>query len=94
MTAFDPKTFLSSITQRAGVYVMSGVDGSVLYIGKAKNLKSRLSSYFVTSGLSTKTRALVKRIADIKVTVVGTEIEALLLEQNLIKEHRPPYNVL
>lgn len=94
MSAFDPKTFLSSLTQRAGVYVMSGDDGAVLYIGKAKNLKSRLSSYFVTSGLSIKTRALVKRIADIKVTVVGTEIEALLLEQNLIKEHRPPYNVL
>jgi len=73
---------------------MHDASGAILYIGKAKNLKNRLSSYFVKSGLSVKTRALVKRIAEIKVNVVASELEALLLEQNLIKSHRPPYNVL
>ncbi|WP_286241056.1 excinuclease ABC subunit UvrC [Neptuniibacter halophilus] len=68
--------------------------GALLYIGKAKNLKNRVSSYFRSSGLSIKTQALVSKIADIQVTVTNSETEALLLEQNLIKQYRPPYNIL
>ncbi len=67
--------------------------GALLYVGKAKNLKSRVSSYFRGSGLTTKTLVLVSKIADIQVTVTTTEVDALLLEHNLIKEHRPPYNI-
>lgn len=73
---------------------MYDADNGLLYIGKAKNLKNRVSSYFRSSGLSIKTRALVAKIADVQVTITNSETEALLLEQNLIKQHRPPYNIL
>ena len=69
-------------------------DGEVLYVGKAKNLKNRVSSYFRSTGLTTKTAALVKRIISIDVTVTETETEALILEHNLIKQYRPPFNIL
>lgn len=91
---FDSRAFLRRLTRRPGVYQMYDGDGNILYVGKAKNLKNRVSSYFRTSGLSTKTRALVARIRRIEVTVTGSETEALLLEQNLIKQQRPPYNIL
>lgn len=91
---FDSKAFLRRLTQRPGVYQMYGADGKILYVGKAKNLKNRVSSYFRSSGLSAKTQALVARICRIEVTVTGSETEALLLEQNLIKQQRPPYNIL
>ena len=91
---FDAESFLKQLTRRSGVYQMMGADGEVLYVGKAKNLKSRVTSYFRSAGLTTKTIALVNRINDIQVTVTSTEVDALLLEHNLIKEHRPPYNVL
>ncbi len=93
-SGFDADEFLKSVTRRPGVYIMYADDESVLYVGKAKNLRSRLSSYFRATGLTTKTMALVSRIANIQVTVTATETEALLLEQNLIKQYRPPYNIL
>lgn len=91
---FDYKSVLKQLTQRPGVYQMLAQDGSVLYVGKAKNLKNRVSSYFKKQGLHVKTAALVSKIAGIDVTVTETEIEALILEQNLIKQYRPPYNIL
>ncbi|WP_067522464.1 excinuclease ABC subunit UvrC [Endozoicomonas ascidiicola] len=91
---FDHKSFLESVSTRPGVYDMRDGHGKTLYIGKAKNLKNRLSSYFRATGLTTKTMALVSRIVDIEVTVTQTETEALLLEQNLIKDRRPQYNIL
>ena len=92
--AFDHSLFLSNTTQQSGIYQMFGVDGAILYVGKAKNLKTRLSSYFRKTGLTPKTQALVARIARIEVTVTASETEALILEQNLIKSNRPPYNIL
>ncbi len=77
-----------------GVYRMFDQQGEILYVGKAKNLKKRLSSYFRSTGLSAKTQSLVKLIDHIEVTITHTEGEALLLESNLIKEHRPRYNIL
>ena len=91
---FDHQAFLAQVSTRAGVYDMCDADGNTLYIGKAKNLKNRLSSYFRTTGLTTKTMALVSKIASIHVTITNSETEALLLEQNLIKDRRPPYNIL
>ncbi len=93
-TEFDAESFLERLTPRPGVYRMLAADGSVLYVGKARNLRSRVTSYFRASGLSTKTMALVSRIASIEVTVTTSETEALLLEQSLIKAERPPYNIV
>lgn len=94
MSDFNIRAFLSTLTQRAGVYRMYSEDDTLLYVGKAKNLKTRVSSYFRARGLNTKTVALVTRIHHIEVTVTGSEVEALLLEQTLIKQHKPPYNIL
>ncbi len=91
---FDHKAFLEKVSTRPGVYDMRDQKGKTLYIGKAKNLKNRLSSYFRATGLTTKTMALVSKIADIQLTITHTETEALLLEQNLIKDRKPPYNIL
>lgn len=91
---FDAKTFLSTLTQQPGIYQMYDEHGEILYVGKAKNLKKRVSSYFSKSGLSAKTAALVKKIQQIQVTITPSEAEALVLEQNLIKSQRPPYNIL
>ncbi|MBL6894261.1 MAG: excinuclease ABC subunit UvrC [Porticoccaceae bacterium] len=91
---FDHQTFLKSLTQRPGIYQMLDGEGGVLYVGKAKNLKKRVTSYFRKSGLPVKTAALVKRILQIDVTVTETETEALILEHNLIKQYRPPFNIL
>ena len=93
-TAFDPEDFLKNLTSRPGVYRMFDAAGQVLYVGKARNLKKRVSSYFRRSGLAPKTRALMKQMAYVEVTVTRTEAEALLLENNLIKLHRPRYNIL
>src|SRR5690606_38896532 len=91
---FDSARFLANTTQQPGIYQMFGGDGAILYVGKAKNLKARLASYFRKTGLSPKTQALVARIARVEVTVTASETEALILEQNLIKSNRPPYNIL
>lgn len=94
VTEFDSKSFLKDLTRRPGIYQMYDAENKVLYVGKAKNLRNRVSSYFRSTGLSPKTQALVARIQHIEVTVTGSETEALLLEQNLIKQQRPPYNIL
>lgn len=93
-TDFDHKTFLENLTKQPGVYQMYDSDGKILYVGKAKNLKNRVSTYFQSSGLPIKTQVLVKRIASIEITVAPSEAEALVLEHNLIKAQKPPFNVL
>lgn len=93
-TPFDASAFLATCSGRPGVYRMFDEGARLLYVGKAKNLKKRLASYFRKSGLAPKTAALVGRIASVETTITGNETEALLLEQNLIKQWRPPYNIL
>lgn len=93
-SGFDSERFLASTSQQPGVYQMFATDGKILYVGKAKNLKKRLASYFRATGLTAKTMALVSRIARIEVTITQSETEALILEHNLIKANRPPYNIL
>ncbi len=88
------KHILQSIPHKPGVYQYYDSNGKILYVGKAKNLKKRVSSYFNKEHDSGKTRVLVKKIADIKTIVVETEMDALLLENNLIKEYQPRYNVM
>ena len=93
ITIFNPKDFLSTLTHRPGVYRMIDASGEIIYVGKARNLKKRVSSYFRASGLSTKTIKMVEKIQNIEVTITESETEALLLEQSLIKNHRPTYNI-
>lgn len=88
------KAILANLSSLPGVYKMLGAAGELLYVGKAKNLKNRVSSYFVKTIDHPKTQALVARIVHIETIVVRSETEALLLEQNLIKQHRPPYNIM
>jgi excinuclease ABC subunit C len=92
--AFDAKAFLKTLSSRPGVYRMLNARGEVIYVGKARDLRKRVSSYFSRSVITPKTRALVSQIANIEVTVTHTENEALILENNLIKELKPRYNVL
>ncbi|MBA4246278.1 MAG: excinuclease ABC subunit C [Pseudomonas sp.] len=92
--SFDSSAFLATCSGRPGVYRMFDADARLLYVGKAKNLKKRLSSYFRKTGQAPKTAALVARIAQVETTITANETEALLLEQTLIKEWRPPYNIL
>ena len=91
---FDPKAFVATLPLRPGIYRMYGADGGILYVGKARQLRARVASYFSPRNLAPKVAALVAQIARIEVTVTNSEVEALLLEYNLIKEHRPRYNVL
>jgi excinuclease ABC subunit C len=94
MTAFDAQSFLQHASNKPGVYRMFNAEGEILYVGKAKNLKKRLSNYFRGSGLDNKTMALVRHIHSIETTITNSETEALLLEQTLIKDKRPPYNIM
>ena len=91
---FDAKTFLADVSHEPGVYRMFDDKGTVIYVGKAKDLKKRLSSYFRTQLNSKKTEALVASIAHIETTITASETEALLLEHNYIKTYQPRYNVL
>ncbi len=91
---FDSVEFLKTVTNQPGVYRMYDATQTVIYVGKAKDLKKRLSSYFRQNVGSRKTETLVKNIAQIDVTVTHTETEALLLEHNYIKLYQPRYNVL
>jgi excinuclease ABC subunit C len=94
MTQFDSKSFLATLTAHPGVYRMLDAAGEIIYVGKARNLKNRVASYFSAQPKTAKTMTMVALIASMEVTVTGSEIDALLLECNLIKKHRPRYNVM
>ena len=94
MSLFSSEAFLKTVTNEPGVYRMFNDKQTVIYVGKAKNLKKRLSSYFSLTQKHPKTLALVSHIASIEVTVTFTETEALILEHNFIKQYKPKYNVL
>jgi excinuclease ABC subunit C len=93
-SCFDSEAFLRAVTEQSGVYRMYDKQQTVIYVGKAKDLKKRLTSYFRKELASVKTKALVKQIAAIEVTVTHTEGEALILENNYIKKYQPKYNIL
>ena len=91
--SFDVAAFLKNLTTRPGIYTMLNDKGEIIYIGKAKNLKNRVSSYFKTQTASVKQQVMVAKVAAIEVTVTHTEGEALLLECQQIKRHKPRYNI-
>jgi excinuclease ABC subunit C len=91
---FDAKVFVDSLPGRPGVYRMLDGEGQILYVGKARNLKSRVGSYFQASNIQPKVQALVAKTANMEVTITNSDTEALLLEYNLIKKHRPRFNVV
>ena len=91
--SFDAAAFLKNLTTRPGIYTMLNDKGEIIYIGKAKNLKNRVSSYFKTQTASIKQQVMVAKVAAIEVTVTHTEGEALLLECQQIKRHKPRYNI-
>ncbi|MGL5359857.1 MAG: excinuclease ABC subunit UvrC, partial [Shewanella sp.] len=93
-TEFNPQSFLRTLSSSAGVYRMYDVKGEVIYVGKAKDLKKRLSSYFRQHLGNIKTQALVSHIHHIDVTLTHSETDALLLENDYIKQYMPKYNVL
>ena len=93
VNSFDAPAFLKKLTTRPGIYKMLNEKGEIIYIGKAKNLKNRVSSYFKNHTSSIKQRVMVAKVAAIEVTVTHTEGEALLLECQQIKRHRPRYNI-
>lgn len=92
-SSFDIPAFLKNLTTRPGIYKMLDSQGEIIYIGKAKNLKNRVSSYFRAQSASPKQQAMVTKIISIEVTVTHTETEALLLEAQQIRRHKPRYNI-
>jgi len=93
-TEFDPKSFVASLTHRPGVYRMLNAKGQVIYVGKARDLRKRVSSYFHRTHTDAKTNSMMELVRDVEVTVTNTEAEALILEYNLIKRHKPRFNVV
>ena len=93
-SSFDAKRFIKSLTHRPGTYRMLNARGKIIYVGKAGDLKKRVSSYFQKTSADVKTAAMIAQVANVEVTVTNTEAEALILEYNLIKRHRPRFNVV
>jgi len=91
---FDHKEYIAALPRRPGVYRMFGAERELLYVGKARSLKDRVATYFAPRNVDPKVQALVQQITAIEVTVTNSETEALLLEYNLIKEHKPRFNVV
>jgi len=91
---FDGRAFADTLPARPGVYRMLDAAGTVLYVGKARNLKNRVTSYFQAGNVAPKVQALVQITQRMEITITGSETEALLLEYNLIKKHRPRFNVV
>jgi excinuclease ABC subunit C len=94
LSKFDHKDFIASLPRRPGVYRMYGKQRELLYVGKARSLRDRVSTYFAASNVDPKVQALVAQVSAIEVTVTNSETEALLLEYNLIKAHKPRFNVV
>ena len=92
MSVIDDK--LKLLPENPGVYVMLDAGGQIIYVGKAKNLKNRVRQYFFNSVKTEKVMAMVSNIADFYYIIVPSEIDALSLENNLIKKHKPRYNIL
>ena len=92
--AFDPTEFLASVSEKPGIYIYYDESGATIYVGKARNLKKRVVSYFRKTGLSPKTKVMVSHIHHAETQQTQTESEALLLEHNLIKDRKPRYNIL
>lgn len=92
-STFDPQDFLKTVPHKPGVYRMFGNNEEILYVGKAKDLKKRVSSYFRSKVANSRIHALVQQIHRVEVTITSTEAEAFLLESNLIKQHAPHYNI-
>ncbi len=91
---FDHKEYIGSLPKRPGVYRMFGAGQELLYVGKARSLKDRVGTYFAAGNVNPKVQALVQQITAIEVTVTSSETEALLLEYNLIKAHKPRFNIV
>jgi len=94
MSEFDPKEFIASLPRRPGVYRMFGAGHELLYVGKARSLRDRVGTYFAPRNVDPKVRSLTAQIEGVEVTVTNSETEALLLEYNLIKAHKPRFNVV
>ena len=92
--AFDAKSFVKNLTGRPGVYRMLDKRGKIIYVGKARNLRKRVGSYFQRTHSDAKTASMMTLVADVEVTVTNTDNEALILEYNLIKKHKPRFNVI
>ncbi len=93
-SSFDAKSFVGALPSRPGVYRMLDESGEILYVGKARSLRSRVGSYFQPGNVQPKVQALIAKTANMEVTITNSDTEALLLELNLIKKHRPRFNVI
>ena len=91
---FDSKQFIQTLTHDPGVYRMVDAEGKLLYVGKAKSLKKRVASYFSKNQQSPRIANMISQVTNVEITITNTESEALLLENNIIKQHRPRYNIL